>query len=88
MRAAIERVELTGAASSDSEPEHPMGTADPPRHGGRSKCVVQLGDSLQSANPVGSADLSGVEGAEPLVSLAGDTWSVAPASMLLNSLSG
>ncbi|MYA41810.1 MAG: hypothetical protein F4Z31_08685 [Gemmatimonadetes bacterium] len=63
---------MTGAATSDSEPGHPMGTADPPRHGDHGKCVVQPGDSLQSANPVGSADLSGVEGAEPLVSLAGD----------------
>ena len=82
-----ERVGLTGAATSDSEPERPMGTADPTRHGDHGKSVVHPGDSLQSANPVGNADLAGVEGAEPLVSLAGDTRSVAPASML-NSLSG
>ena len=29
-----ERVGLTGAATSDSEPKRPVGTADPPRHGG------------------------------------------------------
>ena len=60
-----ERVGLTGAATSDSAPERPMGTANPPWHGDHGECVAHLGDRLRSANPVGSAELSGVEGVAP-----------------------
>ena len=48
-----ERLGLTRAATSDSEPERPMGTADPARHGNHGECVVHPGDSLESANLVG-----------------------------------
>ena len=46
LREGHQRVGVTGAATSVSEPERPMGTADPPRHGDRGECVGQPGDSL------------------------------------------
>jgi len=88
LREGHERVGLTGAATSDSEPKRPVGTADPPWHGGPRQVRRPSGRQPAIREPRRErGPVRGRGGGAPLVSLAGDMRSVAPASML-NSLSG